>query len=165
MYLNCAPDAAWKLSAAQVWGMQGIALGGLVLSWVVLLVYMDMKFLNTFYSTMTGKLDVAHMFKRAKNDEQRVFLLGYHPDFYMAFEDELETLIKAKWDGWKSDPPRWLTEQVISTIPDHMLPVTALFELRTEGGGERRRSVVSIRNSLGFGVGAAVVAPDHPSPV
>ena len=145
--------------------------------WVVLLLNVDRNFLHTFYSTKTGKQECAHRFMITKNDDLRAKLLDYHPSFYKAFEDELEKLIKAKWTGWMlEDRPEWLTEKVISAIPDHMLPVAAVLQLKVEGGGERRRSAGSVRESMGVLLGgggevvnAAAVAPNptsqDPNPV
>ena len=45
-----------------------------------------------------------------------------------------------KWEDWMTDRPEWLTDNVISTIPDEYLKKTEVKRPEKEEGGKTRRS-------------------------
>ena len=89
---------------------------------------------------MTGPQYSTLKFKEATTDEQRIERFSTHPSYYEDLKVQLQELIDEKWEDWMADRQEWLTDNVISTIPDEYLKKTEVKRLEKEGGGKRRRS-------------------------
>ena len=63
-----------------------------------------------------------------------------HTDLWKKIEHEVEEWTLANWHKWEKEKPEWFTEHFKESVPDHMIPKTALEGLHKKAGGERRRS-------------------------
>ena len=86
---------------------------------------------------MTGPQYATVKFHEATTDEQRIERFSTHPSYYEDVKVQLQELMDEKWEDWMADRPGWLTDNVISTIPDEYLKKTEVKSLEVDGGGKR----------------------------
>ena len=129
-----------KLTPLQLWGTQSILSGLFVISWVIFIAVINMDYAKTFFSTVTGKQFAEETFRIIETDEELLYTFRFQEAYYDAFEEELMEEFHDAWPLLMKDKPEWLTDDVISNVPDRFFPKPELIRLTEEGGGERRRS-------------------------
>ena len=127
-----------KFGAVELWAVLSGVEGLFLLSFTFFLLKINRKYVKTFFSTMTGKQFCVVNFHNATNDVSKIEVFDQHPSYYASIRDEVKTWVGENWERWSQEKPAWFTARVISTIPDDMIPTTALNKLKM--GGRRRSS-------------------------
>jgi len=105
----------------------------------------DLSYLGTFFGTKTGPQYTCELFKTSEEDSQRFdAVFDTRIDYSKSIHREVRQWVASNITRWKEDKPDWFN---IEMIPDAFLP-TAVVE--AEGGKNRKRSSVSIREMIGF---------------
>ena len=74
----------------------------------------------TFFSTMTGKQFTSALFRNASDDQTRFSIFLFHPTFYSPIRNEVEAWVIEKYGSWEEEPPAWLTERMMASVPKEL---------------------------------------------
>ena len=107
----------------------------------------DLKYLNTFFGTMTGSKYTCNLFLMAQDDHKKFdAVFTNRIEYTKKIHCEVKEWVAENIDQWRRDQPDWFK---IEMIPDFLLPEN-VFEI--EGGSARKRSSsVSLREFVGLG--------------
>ena len=110
----------------------------------------DLSYLSTFFGTKTGPQYITHRFLSSKEDHYRFHAVFFHRiQHSSSIHGRVKEWVAENIDKWKRENPDWFN---IEKIPDEFLPKD-VFE--AEGGAQRRRSSVSMREIIGLKEGSA----------
>jgi hypothetical protein len=116
------------------WAVVGLVIPFTTFSFSVFLVCIKKKYLGTFYSMQRGK-DLAVQRFRASVDEaskaDSVFNNSKH--LWKSIEEEVKFWVKANWDRWEEEKPKWFDDAMKAMIPVAFIPA--------EGDARRRENV------------------------
>ena len=119
---------------------------------------------KTFIDPITSRNYLVKTYFSAKTNRQKMDLFTFHPSYYESIKPELQAYLAKNWKDWMANRPDWLTERLISLVPDELLPAEEVEKLnKASVGGVRRKS--SVADVMGFGSwrrgggGGASVAP------
>jgi len=105
----------------------------------------DLSYLNTFFGTMTAPQYTCELYLTGNDDSQKFdAIFTNRIEYTKSIHEEVKVWIAANIDEWRRIEPDWFN---IELIPDEFLPKDA-FE--AEGGANRRRSSVSLREIVGL---------------
>jgi len=105
----------------------------------------NLKFIGTFVSTQTAGQYACEWFLTADEDQGRFGAAFYNRiSFKKPIDREVKEWVAENIEMWKLEKPVWF---YIEKIPDDFLP-DDVFE--AEGGANRRRSIISVRELVGF---------------
>jgi len=132
------------------------------IAWMVLNIIffctIDLSYLNTFFGTKTAPQYTCELFMTSNDDFQKFdAIFDNRIQYTKTIHEKVKEWVAANIDGWRRETPDWFT---IEMIPDEFLPKD-LFE--AEGGANRRRSSVSLREMVGLR--EASVGRVHPQEV
>ena len=82
---------------------------------------------------------------------------GCHESQTASVRDDVKKGVQGNWYRWEEEKPEWWTDAVKGSIPNDMLPASALKEEEKKGGGVRRRS--SLGDIMAMSGGSAEVVP------
>jgi len=103
-----------------------------------------MSYLGTFFGTTTASQYTCELFSTSEQDFQRLDAVFTNRLSYTNNEHEqVKVWVAANIDRWRADKPDWFK---IKTIQDDLLPNDVV---GAEGGKNRKRSTVSIREVIG----------------
>jgi len=119
------------------------------LAWLMLNIIffctIDLSYLNTFFGTKTAPQYTCELFMTSQEDHQKFrAVFKNRNDYTKTIHEEVKEWVVENIDQWKREKPDWFN---IEKIPDEFLPKD-LFE--AEGGANRRRSSVSLREIVGL---------------
>jgi len=132
--------------------MKDIMTGFLAVSFIAWLVLniiffctIDLSYLNTFFGTKTASQYTCELFLTSKEDSQKFrAVFKNRIEYTKSIHGEMKDWVADNIDQWRRENPDWFN---IEMIPDEFLPED-VFE--AEGGAERKRSRVSLREVIGF---------------
>jgi len=104
-----------------------------MLNFALFLKNINPDYLNTFFSTITGKHFAVVNFLEAKTDDLRFEVFGHHRSYYESIVPE----------NWIESCPDWFTATAISQAPSDMLPTEVLVSMGGEKG--RNASIISMQ--------------------
>ena len=105
----------------------------------------DLSYLNTFFGTKTASQYTCELYLAGKDDSQLFdTIFTNRIQYTKTIHEEVKEWVGRKINRWKREKPDWFN---IEKIPDEFLP-KEVFE--AEGGAQRRRSSVSLREMVGL---------------
>jgi len=105
----------------------------------------DLSYLNTFFGTMTAPQYTCKLFLTSEKDHQRFrAIFKNRREYTKTIHGEVMTWVAENITKWRRERPDWFK---IEMIPDEFLPVEVI---EAEGGADRRRSRVSLREIVGL---------------
>ena len=117
------------------------------------------SYLHTFFGTKTAPQYACQRFLDANEDFSKwIAAFWSRIEYNKRIEREVKEWVRSNIEEWKREKPDWFNTEI---IPDDYLPEEVL---EAEGGGERRRSSVSMREIVGLS-GASVGSRVHPQAV
>jgi hypothetical protein len=123
-----------------------VVVGTLCLVWMisfgVLLLTMERKYMGTFISTLTGREHVMSFFvDNDGKDEMRAHIFFYNQALWRPIRPQVEAWLRLRFRTWKREQPAWFTEVLQSCIPTDMLPPrdAKRLESQAQAHGVRRR--------------------------
>jgi len=118
----------------------------------------DQSYLNTFFGTKTASQYTCELFLTSKDDSQKFdAIFTNRIQYTKTIHEEVKEWVRENINQWKRKKPDWFN---IEIIPDEFLP-KEVYE--AEGGANRRRSSVSLREIVGLR--EASVGRVHPQAV
>jgi hypothetical protein len=165
-----------KLEAATLYAFVGTLTAVSIVSFGVLLLTMERKYVRTFCSAQTGKEFAMSLFlDNDGNDELRAHVFWYNQELWRPIRPQVQAWLRSRFKVWKQTKPAWFTDALVACIPTDMLPVRDAKRLSAQAPGGRRSTVhdadVSLaqRMSVSLGVSTtpavalAQVAPLDPA--
>jgi len=118
----------------------------------------NLSYLNTFFGTKTASQYTCELFLTSKDDSQKFdAIFTNRIQYTKTIHEEVKEWVRENINQWKRKKPDWFN---IEIIPDEFLP-KEVYE--AEGGANRRRSSVSLREIVGLR--EASVGRVHPQAV
>ena len=147
-----------------------------IVSFGVLLLTMERKYVRTFFSTQTGGEFVMSLFlDNDGNDEQQARVFWYNQELWRPIRPQVQAWLRSRFKTWRQNKPAWFTDALVACIPTDMLPVRDAKRLSAQAPGGRRSTVhdadasLTQRMSVSLGVSTtpavalAQVAPLDPA--
>ena len=127
-----------KLGASTLYAVIGALMAVWMVSFGMLLLTMDHKYIRTFVSAGTGcENAMSYFLDNDGNDEIRAQILYKNQDMWRAIRSQVQAWVRARFMVWKEEKPAWFSEVLISAIPTDMLPESYAQQLTTQAGGQR----------------------------
>ena len=105
---------------------------------------------KTFYGLMRGKdLIVSHF--RSPEDAVKAKVFRRNRRLWKSIEKKVELWVRENWKKWMEEEPEWLTENMKSMIPPHMIP-----DDDSEGNAKAQNSARSASARQGRGKRASL---------
>jgi len=116
----------------------------------------DLKFLNTFFGKKTGPQYSVELFETGNEDYlKRDAIFTVREDYTKSIHNEVREWVASNIARWKEDKPDFFK---IEMILDTLLPPAVV---EAEGGANRKRSIVSVREMIGFSEEPNRVRPEE----
>ena len=142
-----------KLEARTLYIVVGALAAVWAVSFGVLLLSMERKYVRTFFSIETGgEFMMNHFLDNAGNDELRARIFYHNQALWQPIRPQVATWLRARFEIWKRDKPAWFTEVLRRSIPADMLPP------RDARGSSIHDASLAQRLSLSLGVHAPAAA-------
>jgi hypothetical protein len=167
-----------KLEAATLYAFVSMLTAVSILSFGVLLLTMERKYVRTFFSTQTGAEFVMGQFlDNDGDDELRAEVFWYNQELWRPIRPQVQAWLRSHFKTWKQTKPAWFTDALVACIPTDMVPVRDAKRLNAQAPGGRRSTVhdadaslmqrmsVSLGVSTTPAVALAQVAPLDPAEV
>ncbi len=127
-----------KLGASTLYAVIGALMAVWMVSFGMLLLTMDRKYIRTFVSAETGCEHVMSYFlDNDGNDDIRAQILYKNQDMWRPIRSQVQAWVRARFMVWKEEKPAWFSEALILAIPTDMLPERYAQQLTTQAGGQR----------------------------
>ena len=165
-----------KLEAATLYAFVGTLTAVSIVSFGVLLLTMERKYVRTFFSTQTGgEFTMSHFLDNAGNDELRVLNFYHNQELWRPIRPQVQAWLRSRFRTWRRTKPAWFNDALVACIPTDMLPVRDAKRLSAQAPGGRRSTVhdadasLTQRMSVSLGVSTtpavalAQVAPLDPA--
>jgi hypothetical protein len=98
------------------------------------------EYWSTFYSWESGRQNSMAYFLDNANDVARKQIFRRSQDLWSDIRDDVKSWTLKNWNAWVENPPDWFSDAFKESVPDDMIPKSALDELNKKAGGVRRRS-------------------------
>ena len=106
----------------------------------------DLSYAGTFFDLMTASQCAVSCYLASNEDSQKFWwVFGSRLSYSKPIHDDMKEWVKNNIDRWRAEKAAWFS---IDWIPDDFLPAEVVV---LEGGANRRRSSVSLRELAGFG--------------
>ncbi len=137
------------------------------ISYGILLLTMDRKYVSTFFSTQTGRDCVMNYFLHNDgNDESRAWIFFSNQELWRPIRAQVLAWVRLRFRIWKQTNPAWFTQALIASIPTDMLPPRDAnrLEAQAQAQGRRHSSIhdpdasLARRLTVTLGVDSAAVA-------
>ena len=165
-----------KLEVATLYAFVGTLTAVSFVSFGVLLLTMERKYVRTFFSTQTGAEFVMSQFlDNDGNDEQQAEVFYKNQELWRPIRPQVQAWLRSRFRTWRQNKPAWFTDALVACIPTDMLPVRDAKRLSAQAPGGRRSTVhdadasLTQRMSVSLGVSTtpavalAQVAPLDPA--
>ena len=125
-----------------------LILMGCFSSWLLLSLMffgtINLNYLGTFFGTKTAPQYTCELFRTSEEDSAKFRAAFENRSSYTtSIRKEVKEWVKNNIDRWKLEAPSWFK---IEMIPDDLLPASVV---EVEGGANRRRSSVGLRELVG----------------
>jgi hypothetical protein len=165
-----------KFEAATLYTFVSTLTAVSIVSFGVLLLTMERKYVRTFFSTQTGGEFVMSLFlDNDGNDELRAEVFYRNQELWRPIRPQVQAWLHLCFRMWRRTKPAWFTDALVVCIPTDMLPVRNAKRLSAHAPGGRRSTVhdadasLAQRMSVSLGVSTtpavalAQVAPLDPA--
>ena len=165
-----------KLEAATLYAVVGTLTAVSIVSFGVLLLTMERKYVRTFFSAQTGgEYVMSHFLDNDGNDEQQARVFYTNQELWRPIRPQVQAWLHSRFRTWRRTKPAWFTDALVACIPTDMLPVRDAKRLSAQAPGGRRSTVhdadasLTQRMSVSLGVSTtpavalAQVAPLDPA--
>ena len=134
-----------KLSASTIYTFLGALLALWLASTFAFFYKIKRKYWSTFYSLETGGQNARAYFLDNDDDGAKSIIFKRSPVLWSQIEGQVKAWTLAKWSEWEEQKPEWFTEAFKESVPDEMIPKSALKEMNKKAkGGNRRRSSAAL---------------------
>ena len=124
-------------------GFLAVSFTAWLMSNIIFFCTIDLSYLNTFFGSMTAAQYTCELYLTGKDDFQKFdAIFTNRIEYTESIHGEVKDWVAANIDQWRREMPDWFN---IELIPDEFLPKDAFEE---EGGAQRRRSSVSLREMV-----------------
>jgi hypothetical protein len=138
-----------KLEATTLYAFVSTLTAVSIVSFGVLLLTMERKFVCTFFSTQTGGDYVMSQFlDNDGNNEQRAEVFWYNQELWRPIRPQVQAWLRPRFKTWRRTKPVWFTDALVACIPTDMLPVRDAKRLSAQAPGGRRSTVHDTDTSL-----------------
>jgi hypothetical protein len=165
-----------KLEAATLYIFVGTLTVVSIVSFSVLLLPMERKYVRTFFSAQTGgEFAMGRFLDNDGNDELRALIFWLNEELWRPIRPQVQAWLHSRFRTWRRTKPVWFTDALVACIPTDMLPVRDAKRLSAQAPGGRRSTVhdadasLTQRMSVSHGVSTtpavalAQVVPLHPA--
>jgi hypothetical protein len=138
-----------KLEAATLYAFVSTLTAVSIVSFGVLLLTIERKYLRTFVSTQTGGEFVMSIFlDNDGNDELRADVFYHNQELWRPIRPQVQAWLRPRFKTWRRTKPAWFTDALVACIPTDMLPVRDAKRLSAQAPGGRRSTVHDADASL-----------------
>ena len=138
-----------KLEAATLYAFVGTLTAISLVSFGVLLLTMERKYMRTFVSTHTGgEFVMSHFLDNDGNDELRAHIFYSNQELWRPIRPQVQAWLRSHFKTWRRTKPAWFTEALVACIPTDMLPVRDAKRLSAQAPGGQRSTVHDADASL-----------------
>jgi hypothetical protein len=165
-----------KLEASTLYIFMSTLTAVWIVSFGVLLLTMERKYVRTFFSTQTGgEFVMRHFLDNDGNDELQAEVFTFSEELWRPFRPRVQAWLRPRFKTWRRTKPTWFTDALVACIPTDMLPVRDAKRLSAQAPGGRRSTVhdadVSLTQRMSVSLGVrttpavalAQVAPLDPA--
>ncbi len=154
-----------KLEAATLYAFVSTLTAVSIVSFGVLLLTMQRKYVRTFFSTQTGGEFAMSLFLHNDgSDELRTLIFYNNQELWRPIRPQVQAWLRSRFRMWRQTKPAWFTEALVACIPTDMLPVRDAKRLSAQAPGGRRSTVhdadasLAQRMSVSLGVSTTPLA-------
>jgi hypothetical protein len=138
-----------KLEAATLYAYVSTLTAVSIVSFGVLLLTTERKYVRTFFSTQTGGEFVMSLFlDNDGNDELRARVFWCNEELWRPIRPQVQAWLRPRFKTWRLTKPSWFTDALVACIPTDMLPVRDAKRLSAQAPGGRRLTVHDADASL-----------------
>jgi hypothetical protein len=138
-----------KLEAATLYAFVSTLTAVSIVSFGVLLLTMERKYVRTFFSTKTGGEFAMNLFHdNDGNDELRAEVFFLNEELWRPIRPQVQAWLRSRFKTWRRTKPAWFTDALVVCIPTDMLPVRDAKRLSAQAPGGRRSTVHDADTSL-----------------
>ena len=158
-----------KLEAATLYAYVSTLTAVSIVSFGVLLLTMERKYVRTFFSTQTGgEFAMGQFLDNDGNDELQARVFVFNEELWRPIRPQVQAWLGSRFKTWRQNKPAWFTDALVACIPTDMLPVRDAKRLSAQAPGGRRSTVhdadtsLKQRMSVSLGVSASALAQVTP---
>ena len=149
-----------KLEAATLYAFASTLTAVSIVSFGVLLLTMERKYVRTFFSTQTGgEYLMSQFLDNDGNDELRAEVFWYNEELWRPIRPQVQAWLRSRLRTWRRNKPAWFTDALVSCIPTDMLPVREANRLSAQAPGGRRLTIhdadASLTQRMSFSLGVS----------
>jgi hypothetical protein len=156
-----------KVAAITLYAVVGAIAAVWAISFGVMLLTMDRKYVRTFFSTQTGHdVVMARFLDNDGADERRARLFFVNQELWRPIRPQVQVWLRSRFIFWRRTKPAWFTAALLASIPtDMLLPRDAARLAMAQGG---RRSTIhddgtSLASRLSLAVPSESAAESAPA--
>ncbi len=138
-----------KLDAATLYSFVSTLTAVSIVSFGVLLLTMERKYVHTCFSAQTGgEFVMSHFLDNDGNDELRARVFTFNEELWRPIRPQAQAWLRLRFRTWRRAKPAWFTDALVACIPTDMLPVRDATRLSAQAPGGRRSTVHDADASL-----------------
>jgi hypothetical protein len=138
-----------KLEAATLYAFVGTLTAVSIVSFGVLLLAMERKYVRTFFSAQTGgEFAMSIFLDNDSNDKLRSRVFTFSEELWRPIRPQVQAWLHLCFRMWRRNKPAWFSEALVACIPTDMLPVRDAKRLSAQAPGGRRSTVHDADASL-----------------
>jgi hypothetical protein len=131
-----------KVAAITLYAVVGTIAAVWAISFGVMLLTMDRKYVRTFFSTQTARDSVMDHFldndgDNDGNEERRARIFYNNEELWRPIRPQVQAWLRSRFKVWRRTKPAWFTAALLASIPTDMLPPRDAARLATAQGGRR----------------------------
>jgi hypothetical protein len=122
----------------QAWSLM-LGLNALyLLFFIAFLRYMKRNYRRTFLSIQTGRERTRRIFLDHETDGERAQIFKRNYFLWRDLHEEVKEWVKVNWWRWQDSSPDWFSPELVSKIPDDMIPIESLMMMQKKGRKVRK---------------------------
>ena len=112
-----------KVAAITLYAVVGTIAAVWAISFGVMLLTMDRKYVRTFFSTQTARGFVVEYFlDNDGHDECRAQIFYVNEELWRPIRPQVQAWLRSRFKVWRRTKPAWFTAALLASIPTDMLP-------------------------------------------